>query len=62
MKVMLTSSPIEGRANEELVEYLSRIFGVRKSEIKILRGEKTRRKLVSIPVDQETFNLTTKGE
>jgi hypothetical protein len=62
LKVMLTSSPIEGRANEELVGYLSRIFGVRKREIKILIGEKTRRKLVSIPVDQETFNLTMKGE
>jgi uncharacterized protein len=56
LKVMLTSSPIEGRANEELVGYLSRIFGVRKREIKILRGEKTKRKLVSIPVDQEAFN------
>ncbi len=58
LKVMLTSLPIEGRANEELVGYLSDIFGVKKREIRILRGEKARRKLVSIPVDQETFNST----
>jgi uncharacterized protein (TIGR00251 family) len=62
LKVMLTSSPIEGRANEELVGYLSELFSVRKREIKILRGEKTRRKLVSIPVDQETFDSIMKGE
>jgi uncharacterized protein len=60
LKVMLTSLPIEGRANEELVRYLSDIFAVKKSEIKILRGEKTRRKLISIPVDEETFSSIKK--
>jgi uncharacterized protein len=62
LKLMLTSSPIEGRANEELVDYLSDLFSVKKREIKILRGQKTRRKLVSIPVDQETFDSIMKGE
>jgi uncharacterized protein len=62
LRVMLVSSPIEGRANEELVAYLSDVFSVRKREINILRGEKTRRKLVSIPVDQETFDSITRGE
>jgi uncharacterized protein len=56
LKVMLTSLPIEGRANEELVGYLADIFAVKKSEIKVLRGEKTRRKLISIPVDEAAFN------
>jgi uncharacterized protein len=62
LKVMLTSLPIEGRANEELVGYLSDVFSVRKREIKILRGEKTRRKLVSIPINQETFDSIVKEE
>ncbi len=56
LKVKLTSLPLEGRANEELIEYLSAIFKIRKSEIKIVRGEKDRRKLVSIPVDEAAFN------
>jgi len=38
------------------VGYLADIFAVKKSEIKILRGEKTRRKLISIPVDEAAFN------
>jgi uncharacterized protein len=62
LKAMLTSSPIEGRANEELVRYLSDVFSVKKREIKILRGEKTRRKLVSIPVDREIFDSIIKGD
>jgi uncharacterized protein len=62
LKVMLTSLPIEGRANEELVGYFSDLFSVKKREIKILKGEKTRRKLVSIPVDQETFDSIMGGE
>ena len=56
LKVMLTSLPIEGRANEELVGYLSDIFAVKKSEIKILRGERTKRKFISMPVEEEAFN------
>jgi uncharacterized protein len=62
LKVMLLSLPIEGRANEELLGYLSDVFGVRKRDIGILRGEKSRRKLVSIPVDQEMFDSILKGE
>ncbi|MCX5806676.1 MAG: DUF167 domain-containing protein [Proteobacteria bacterium] len=52
LKVKLISLPVEGKANEELVGYLSDIFGVKKSEIKIIRGDKDKKKLVSIPVDE----------
>ena len=40
LKVKLTSLPRDGRANEELIEYLSEYFHVWKSEIRIIRGEK----------------------
>ncbi|MCX5815400.1 MAG: DUF167 domain-containing protein [Proteobacteria bacterium] len=56
LKVKLTSVPRDGKANEELVEYLSKIFKVKKSEIKILRGEKDRRKVISIPVEESVIN------
>jgi len=59
LKVMLVSLPVEGRANEELVKYLSDIFSVKKRDIKILKGEKAKRKLVSIPVAAEVFNSIT---
>ncbi len=55
LKIKLISSPREGKANQELVNFLSSIFGVKKSEIKIIRGEKERKKLLSLPLDEEVF-------
>ena len=55
--VRLTTVPLEGRANEELVRYLSDILKVRKSAIRILRGEKDRRKVLSIPIDEKELDL-----
>jgi uncharacterized protein (TIGR00251 family) len=55
LKIKLTSSPRDGRANEELIEYLSECFHVKKSDIKIIRGEKEKRKVIALPIDDETF-------
>ena len=55
LKVKLISSPRDGKANEELIEFLSDTFRVKKSEIKIIRGEKDRRKVVFIPVDNNVI-------
>jgi uncharacterized protein (TIGR00251 family) len=55
LKVKLTSLPIDGRANDELIEYLSAFFHIRKSDIKIIRGAKERNKVVALSVDDATF-------
>ena len=55
-KVKLKSVPRDGKANEELIEFLSDTFKVKRSEIKILRGEKDRRKVVFLPVDESVIN------
>ena len=54
--VRLTAQPLEGKANEELVRYLSEVVKVKRSAIKIVRGEKDRRKIVDIPIDEEEFD------
>jgi uncharacterized protein (TIGR00251 family) len=59
LKVRLMSLPVEGKANEELVRYLSEIFGVKKSEVKIVRGDKDKKKLISIPVDEAAIEKAT---
>jgi uncharacterized protein len=56
LKVKLTSVPRDGKANEELIEFLSGVFKVKKSAIKILRGEKDRRKVVSVPIEESVIN------
>ncbi len=48
LKVKLTAPPVGGAANEQLVELLSEKYGVKKSDIIILRGETSRRKTVKI--------------
>lgn len=48
LKVYLTAPAIEGKANNLLIEVLSGHFKVNKSSISIIRGEKSRHKLVKI--------------
>ncbi len=48
LKVKLTSPPVEGKANEELIEFLSETFSIRKSAVRILKGSSSKQKLVLI--------------
>jgi len=47
-KVKLKAPPVDGKANEALVEFLSEEWGVTKSNIRIVKGEKGRNKIVEI--------------
>ena len=55
LKVKITSVPQDGKANAELIEFLADFFYVRKSEIKIVKGEMEKRKLISLPLDEGEF-------
>jgi uncharacterized protein len=48
LKVYLTDPPVEGQANKALIEVLAGHWGVRKSRIRIIRGEKSRDKVVEV--------------
>lgn len=48
LKVKLTAPPVEGEANEQLIELISEAVGVRKTSVKIIRGGSSKRKLVEI--------------
>lgn len=48
LKVRLTSPPVEGRANDCLIGFLSKLLGVRKSALAIIAGHKSRDKTVKI--------------
>jgi len=47
-KVYVNAPPVEGRANNSVIEVLSEYFNTSKSNIKIIRGEKSRNKIVEI--------------
>ena len=48
LKVALTAPPVDGAANEALCKLLAKTFGVSKSAVEILRGERGRTKLLRI--------------
>ncbi len=48
LKVKLTAPPVGGEANEQLIEVISEATGVRKSEIRIIRGHSSKKKVVEI--------------
>ncbi len=48
LKVRLTSPPVEGRANDCLIGFLSKLLGVKKSALAIVAGHKSRDKTVKI--------------
>ncbi len=48
LKVKLTAPPVEGEANEQLIEVIAEAAGVRKGSIRIVRGRSSKRKTVEI--------------
>jgi uncharacterized protein (TIGR00251 family) len=47
-KIFLTAAPVDGKANESMIELLSEYFDVAKSKIKIVRGLTNKNKIVEI--------------
>jgi uncharacterized protein len=48
VRIRLTAPPVEGKANAALIDFLSKVLGVRRSDIEIVAGETSRNKLVAI--------------
>ncbi len=48
LKVKLASSPVEGKANKELIEVLSKEYGIPKKDVEILSGHNSKNKIVKL--------------
>ena len=48
LRVKISAPPIKGKANRELITFLSRLLGVSKDSVNIMRGHTTRNKVVAI--------------
>jgi uncharacterized protein len=48
LRVRLAAPAREGRANDELVRFLSRELGLRRDDVTVLAGGKSRRKLLHL--------------
>ncbi|MCK5123480.1 MAG: DUF167 domain-containing protein [Candidatus Pacebacteria bacterium] len=48
LKIYLTAIPIQGKANKELIKLLAEKLGVGKSKIEIIKGEKSKEKIIEV--------------
>jgi len=48
LKIRLTTPPVDGKANQALIKFLSKILKVSKSQIEIVQGETSRTKTLRI--------------
>lgn len=48
LKIRLTSPPVEGAANSACIEFIADILGIRKNQIEIASGQKSRAKHIRI--------------
>lgn len=52
LRVRIAAPPVDGAANAELIRVLAKHFGVKKSLIKIVRGETSKTKVVKVVGEQ----------
>ncbi len=48
LKLKITAPPVEGQANKECIRFLSDILGIKKKQVRILSGSKSKKKTVAI--------------
>lgn len=48
LKVCLTAPPVGGKANARLIRYVADLFRVKPAQVRLVRGETSRRKTVAI--------------
>lgn len=56
LKIKIKAPPDKGKANEELIKFLSETFYIAKSDIRIISGHSSRLKKIEI---QATLDLST---
>lgn len=55
IKVKISSPPIDGRANDELIKFLSKELNIPKGDMKIISGQTSGLKILSV----ENFDSTS---
>jgi uncharacterized protein (TIGR00251 family) len=48
LRVRLAARAVEGRANDELLRFLAHVLGLRRNDVTVVTGARSRRKLLRI--------------
>ncbi len=60
LKVKVSKPAYDGKANKALINLMSCFFNIKKSDIKILSGEKSHIKTLELSIKEEDFNFKIK--
>lgn len=63
LKIRISAAPVEGEANRECVDFLSKQLGVSRSEIRLAKGAQSRQKIfiISRPMEFVRDSLRRAG-
>ena len=61
-RIKVQSPPMDGAANKCLMKYLSKLLGISKSGISIVRGETSRHKVMEIQGQESSVHKLMEGE
>jgi len=50
LRIRLAAAPEDGKANAEMITFLSKTFDCPKRDVRILSGEKSRLKVIALPL------------
>ena len=53
LKVKIKAPPIDGEANNEVISYFSKLLGITKGQIQIIRGETSKQKDILVDLSPE---------
>ena len=53
LKIKISSVPVEGKANAQIIKFFSDYLNISKSKLEIISGEKNKNKLLKISCDFE---------
>jgi len=62
LKIKIQSPPVDGAANRRLIEFLAKSVGVSKSKVRIIRGDKSRNKIIEIDGNEKEIIKFLEGE
>lgn len=48
LAIKLTAPPVEGAANKACIDFLAKVFGVKRSQVSLVSGDKSRDKVFEI--------------
>jgi len=58
LKIKISAPPVDGKANQNLIEFIAKALGVSKSKIEIVKGRSSKLKTLRISgIDQKSLSL-----